>query len=122
MPRQSAHIHAREATVSADDFPSHSMEVSESDRLWCSCGGWDDGRLMLYCDRQCEGCCVWYHHDCLGLSLAEVGGWEPLEQNLCPHCTDIDTSTPSDHPTSATIEQDPSTIRDSSHIFKPCTE
>ena len=36
-----------------------------------SCGGCDDGRLMICCDRQREGCRVWYHHDCLGLSLNE---------------------------------------------------
>ena len=62
-------------------------------------------------------------YDYLGLSLAEgqrLGA--SGTKFVCPHCTDIDTSTPSDHPTSATIEQDPSTIRDSSHIFKPCTD
>ena len=78
---------------------------------------------MLYCDQQCEGCCVWYHHDCLGLSLAEgqrLGA--SGTKFVCPHCTDIDTSTPSDHPASAIIEQDPSTVRDSSHISKPCTD
>jgi len=26
---------------------------------------------MLYCDRRCEGCNIWYHYDCLGLSLSE---------------------------------------------------
>ena len=39
--------------------------------LWCSCQGYDDGRLMIYCDRKGEDCCVWYHYDCLGLTIEE---------------------------------------------------
>ena len=58
MPRRSARIRVREAAVSADDFPLQSTEDSESDGPWCSSGGCDDGRLMLYCDQQREGCFV----------------------------------------------------------------
>ena len=39
--------------------------------FWCSCQGYDDGRLMIYCDRKGEDCCVWYHYDCLGLTIEE---------------------------------------------------
>ena len=39
--------------------------------LWCSCQGYDDGHLMIYCDRKGEDCCVWYHYDCLGLTIEE---------------------------------------------------
>ena len=78
--------------------------------------------MTAYCDQQHEGC-VWYHHDCLGLSLAKGQQLEVSRTRfVCPHCTDIDISTPSDHPTSATIEQYPSIIHGSSHIFKPCTD
>ena len=48
MPRRSIRIHACEAAVSADDFPPRGMEVSESDRLWCCCGGRDNSQLMYY--------------------------------------------------------------------------
>ena len=50
--------------VPADDFPSRSTESAESDERWCICRGHDDGH------QQREGCCVWFHLDCLGLSLA----------------------------------------------------
>ena len=39
--------------------------------LWCSCQGYDDGHLMIYSDRKGEDCCVWYHYDCLGLTIEE---------------------------------------------------
>ena len=39
--------------------------------LWCSCRGRDDGRLMICCDQQGENCNVWYHNDCLGLTMEE---------------------------------------------------
>ena len=39
--------------------------------LWCSCRGRDDGHLMICCDQQGESCNVWYHYDCVGLTLEE---------------------------------------------------
>ena len=43
---------------------------------------------MICCDRQAVGCHVWYHYDCLGLSLSDgllVGASE--NGFVCPHCS-----------------------------------
>ena len=40
-------------------------------KLWCSCWGCDDGRLMINCDRHGENYNVWYHYDCLRLTMEE---------------------------------------------------
>jgi len=70
---------------------------------------------MLYCDRQHEGCFIWY---CLGLSLVEgqkLGvSTAPF---VCPQCNAIDTSTNSDSPPLFTAEQN----SDYSLTFKPYT-
>jgi len=92
MLRQSARIRACEAAVSVDDFLSTDANNSESDEVWCCCGGREDGRLMLYCDKQCEGCNIWYHYDCIGLSLSD-GQRLGASQVVCPFC--VDNSTPS---------------------------
>ena len=55
--------------------------------LWCSCRGRDDGRLMICCDQQGENCNVWYHYDCLGLTMEEsrrIGA--SGEGFVCPSC------------------------------------
>ena len=99
MLRRSARIRAREAAVSAVDFPLQSTDDCESDELWCCCRGCEDGWLMLYCDRQHEGCFIWYHYDCLGLSLVEgqkLGA--STAPFVCPQCNAIDSSTNSDSP------------------------
>ena len=83
------------------------------------CGGCDDGRLMFYCDQQHEGCFVWCHYDCLGLSLAEgqrLGTF--AEMFVCPHCKDINTSTLSDFD----IVEPKSELSDYSPAFEPCTD
>jgi len=58
-PRRSARIRARLTAVTAI---GHSLldtaATEEPDKLWCLCGGIDDGRLMLYCEQQSVGCCV----------------------------------------------------------------
>ena len=59
-----------------------------ADKSWCSCGGCDDGRLMLRCDRRIVGCCVWYHYDCVGLLLSDglqLGASK--DSFVCPHCS-----------------------------------
>ena len=84
---RSARIRAPEAAAIAGDCPSRSA-VDDPDGLWCCCGGVDDGRLMLCCDKQCEGCCVWYHFDCLGLSYPDavrIGASQ--DDFFCPHCS-----------------------------------
>ena len=84
---RSARIRAQEAAAIAGDCPSRSA-VDDPDGLWCCCGGVDDGHLMLCCDKQCEGCCVWYHFDCLGLSYPDavlIGASQ--DDFVCPHCS-----------------------------------
>ena len=117
-----ARIRAREVAVSADDFPSQNCDDVESDELWCCCRRGEDGRLMLYCDRKREGCCIWYHYDCLGLSLAkaqELGASNaPF---ICPQCSDIDNTTMSDTAPVLVAEQN-SNFSDYLTIFKPYTD
>ena len=121
MLRRSARIRARKADVTADEFPSHSEEESESDKHWCSCGGVDDGRLMLYCDQQCEGCCVWYHYDCLGLSLSDGQKLGCSKTSFVhPHCSNSDITTPLSNGTITPVEQEPEFGLTSK--FKPCTD
>ena len=61
--------------------------------LWCSCQGYDDGRLMIYCDRRGEDCCVWYHYDCLGLTIEEGQRIEASNEDfVCPSCRRIQSN------------------------------
>ena len=65
-----------------------------SDKLWCSCGSHDDGRLMLCCDKQTVGYCVWYHYDCVGLSLSDGLQLGTSQDGfVCPHCAAADSDT-----------------------------
>ena len=79
--------------------------------LWCSCQGRDDGRLMICCDRQGEDFNVWYHYDCVGLTLEEgrrIGA--SGKDFVCPSCRLI----PDDSPNSLFIVDTP-------HLLTPCT-
>jgi len=44
------------------------LAVDVSNELWCSCQRPEDGRFMIHCDVQGEGCRVWYHGDCVGIT------------------------------------------------------
>ena len=57
--------------VSKEEEEELDSDLHADLELWCSCQGYDDGRLMIYCDRKGEDCCVWYHYDCLGLTIEE---------------------------------------------------
>jgi len=46
MARRSTRIRARKTATSADNLPAPSVNT---DKLWCSCEGYDDGHLMLWC-------------------------------------------------------------------------
>ena len=48
MPRRSARIRAREAAVSADDFPLSSVDDTESNRKWCCCGVVSRGQTAFF--------------------------------------------------------------------------
>ena len=91
MLHQSAPIRAREVAVSADDFPSQGSDDHESYKLWCCCRGYEDGQLMLYCDKQHDGCYIWYHCDCLGHSPVEC---QRLQHRFCVHSVMILTLSP----------------------------
>ena len=119
---RSARIRAREAAVSVDEFPLQSSDDCESANIWCCCRGYEDHRLMLCCDGQREGCYIWYHYDCLGLSLAEgqrLGA--SSAPFVCPQCNSTDTyiilnSTPAFTTEQNLISNGPSLS------FKPCTD
>ena len=46
-------------------------ELDVDPELWCSCQGYNDSCLTNCCDRKGEDSCVWYHYDCLGLTIKE---------------------------------------------------
>ena len=80
--------------------------------LWYLCQGRDDGRLMICCDLQGENCNVWYHYDCVGLTLEEgrrIGA--SGKDFVCPSCRFI----PDDSP-------DALFIVDTPHFLTPCTD
>lgn len=69
MSSQSAHIRACKTATSTDKMPVlHHLQH----KLWCTCGGYDDGCLMLCCDKQAVDCCIWYYYDSLGMSLPDT--------------------------------------------------
>ena len=121
MPRRSARIRAREAALSADEFPSIDTSDSESGDIWCCCGGRDDGRLMLFCDQQSEGCSIRrYHYDCLGLSPSDGQRLCASHENfICPFC--IENSAPP-RSNMDTIGQDSFFVQDSTDQFKLCID
>ena len=87
MACQSIHIQAWQTATSTDDVPPSS---ASTDRFWCSYRGYDDGRLMLlYCDKQTAGCCIWYDYDCLGIPLPDALqlGASKDGFNVSPHCS-----------------------------------
>ena len=50
-------------------------------------------KVMLVCDQQSEGCSIWYHYDCLGLSPSDGQRLGASHENfICPFC--IENSTP----------------------------
>ena len=57
-------------------------ELDADPELWCSCQGYDDGRLMICCDQKGEDCCVWYHYDCLGLPSTKIGELKLLVKTM----------------------------------------
>ena len=75
---------------------------------------------MLYCDQQCKGCKIWYHYDCLGLSLSDRQRLGASQENfVCPFC--IDNSTPY-HASPVTSGSAPQLGAWDSTQFKPCTD
>lgn len=48
---------------------------------YCVCGGIDDGRTMIGCDKAIEGCPEWFHVDCVGFTDDNIPDkWE------CDYC------------------------------------
>ena len=73
----------------------------------------DDGCLMLCCKRQGEGCHIWYHYDCLGLTKEEsqqIGTFG--EDFICPSCS---------HLAQDNLHYAPF-IADSPGVLDPCTD
>ena len=59
--------------------------------LWCICQQPEGGRFMICCDVQGDGCKVWYHVDCVGLSKAQGKHMECNgETFICPECMSAD--------------------------------
>lgn len=118
--RRSARLQQRQCSCLRGLQSTLVEEKSDIDRggpnvdpdLWCSCQGRDDGRLMICCDRQGENCYVWYHYDCVGLTLEEgrrIGA--SGKDFVCPSCRLI----PDDSPDSLFIVDTP-------HLLTPCTD
>jgi len=127
MPlRWSARIRARGTAVMANDHSSADVAaalINEPDKSWCLCGGTKDGPLMLYCDQQSVGCCVWYHFHCLGLSQSDVEELGATDETfVCPNCACRD-STPTHHVLSnASIQYSTVNASSSTTAFKSCTD
>ena len=91
--RRSARIKERVDAVAVSTGSSLTTAIN-TDKSWCSCGGYDDGRLILCCDRQMVGCCVWYHYDCVGLSISDGLQLGASENGfVCPHCSTTKSNT-----------------------------
>ena len=59
--------------------------------LWCICQQPEAGRFMICCDVQGDGCKVWYHVDCVGLSKSQGKCMERTgEAFICPVCISAD--------------------------------
>ena len=55
--------------------------------LWCSCQQPEAGHFMIECDVQGDGCKVWYHADCMGISKSRGKRMERNgEEFVCPIC------------------------------------
>lgn len=53
---------------------------------YCLCGTSDDGRLMLECTANAEGCGGWIHPDCFQLGPQALAAAEHDENWVCPLC------------------------------------
>ena len=119
--RRSARIKQRQQRQQQSDLAVSQSILEEEEldsdlpadpELWCSCQGYDDGRLMICCDRKGEDCCVWYNYDCLGLTIEEGRRIEASDEDfVCPSCRRIQSD-----PT------DPSFIVDTPYLLNPSTD
>ena len=88
MPLRRSECIKKRANATAMSIGNPLTTDTNTDKSWCSCGGYDDGHLLLCCDRQMVGCCVWYHYDCVGLSLSDGLRLEASKDCfVCPHCS-----------------------------------
>jgi len=56
-------------------------------KLWCTCEQPENSRFMIYCDVHGEGCKIWYHGDCVGITRAHGRHLKQSgEQYVCPVC------------------------------------
>ena len=69
--QQQSNLAVSQSILKEEEQEELDSDLHADPELWCSCQGYDDGRLMIYCDRKDEVCCVWYHYDCLGLTIEE---------------------------------------------------
>ena len=61
--------------------------ATECSEIWCLCQCPEDGRFMICCDVQGEGCKIWYHGDCVGVTQTQGRRMErDNEDYLCPVC------------------------------------
>ncbi|KAI0043625.1 hypothetical protein FA95DRAFT_1681774 [Auriscalpium vulgare] len=72
---------------------------SEDEKVLCICGGRDDGRELV----QCDACATWYHLECLGIKVADLGREE--DAWYCPDCVHKGSQLPFE-PTFVQVEED----------------
>ena len=70
---------------------------STPNKLWCSCQQPENNRFVIYCDVHGEGCKIWYHGDCVGITKAQGRHLEQTgEQYVCPICLSATATSSSD--------------------------
>jgi len=60
---------------------------NDCNALWCSCQNPEGGRFMICCDVRGEGCKIWYHGGCVGITKIQGKKMEKNNEDyLCPVC------------------------------------
>ena len=88
--RQTSCLDGLQSTLKEDELNFDCGGHNTDHELWCICQVHDESCLMLCCDRQGEGCYIWYHYDCLGLTKEEgqqIG--TSGEDFICPSCSHL---------------------------------
>ena len=78
--RRSKRLEALQRTTAQND--------GDSRALWCLCQKPEDSHFMIQCDIQGEGCKIWYHGDCVGVSKSQGKRMERCGIDfICPVCS-----------------------------------
>ncbi|KAI0056778.1 hypothetical protein BV25DRAFT_1831871 [Artomyces pyxidatus] len=84
----------------------------DDDELLCICRGRDDGRELV----QCDDCRTWYHLECIGITIADLGREE--DPWYCENCVvETEADAPASEPTFAQAEEEPAPRRPHDPLF-----